>query len=501
MVAVTRFVETPNPAPPGEHRFLLIKAWRHGFWSDVSLVLGSLLLAEITGRIPVTHWGEKSLYTVDGHRDAFMAYFEPLSAITADDLASLGGSDVFPPKWTNQDLLGEVGARWSGHNPARLGELYLHRPERIAVVDYYLGVIDVVEWVPEGHGFYARPAEELYRRLVDKYLRPRSHITAAVDAFYRRHIAGTPVIAVHVRGLDKKFEEPNLYAINSRYFDILDREESSWRILLLTDDAYWAVAFRERYGDRVILTDSQRTTGDIGLHCSRAGPIDRSTLGYEVMRDTYLALRCEKFLGNGRSNLSAMVEVLKCWEPGTCMLLMPSVLYERNLSLTIPKRALEPNASAPGLEHPYPLGKEIDFSNPYDSRRYMREGWSLTESWGTWTDGGVAELAITPDAEPDQPLVLRANVRPFLTQVHDRLCVRVAVCNEEIAEWVFVLKESRKPNWRMATIPPRLSTDRGRALQISFTIDAPRSPASLDLSEDWRCLGLGFLKLSLSAGD
>ncbi|MGB8078567.1 MAG: hypothetical protein WCF09_11900, partial [Gallionella sp.] len=34
-------------------RFLLIKAWGYGFWSDVSHVLGQLLLAEITGRTPV----------------------------------------------------------------------------------------------------------------------------------------------------------------------------------------------------------------------------------------------------------------------------------------------------------------------------------------------------------------------------------------------------------------------------------------------------------------
>jgi protein O-GlcNAc transferase len=45
-----------NPAD----QYLVIKSWGFGFWSDVSQVLGSLLLAEITGRIPVTHWQEQS---------------------------------------------------------------------------------------------------------------------------------------------------------------------------------------------------------------------------------------------------------------------------------------------------------------------------------------------------------------------------------------------------------------------------------------------------------
>jgi len=44
----------PRPRAGTEQQFLVIKAWGYGFWSDVSHVLGCLLLAEITGRIPVT---------------------------------------------------------------------------------------------------------------------------------------------------------------------------------------------------------------------------------------------------------------------------------------------------------------------------------------------------------------------------------------------------------------------------------------------------------------
>ncbi len=37
-------------------RFLLIKSWGCGFWSDVDHVMGQLLVAEITNRIPVIYW-------------------------------------------------------------------------------------------------------------------------------------------------------------------------------------------------------------------------------------------------------------------------------------------------------------------------------------------------------------------------------------------------------------------------------------------------------------
>ena len=43
--------------------YLLIKSY--GFWSDVEHVIGALLLAEMTGRTPVVHWGGNSYFTDD----------------------------------------------------------------------------------------------------------------------------------------------------------------------------------------------------------------------------------------------------------------------------------------------------------------------------------------------------------------------------------------------------------------------------------------------------
>src|ERR1700722_19722782 len=63
----------PVPVPPPEtgRRFVLIKAWGHGFWSEVTHVLGGLLLAEISGRIPVVHWGDKNLFGGSSAEDGF----------------------------------------------------------------------------------------------------------------------------------------------------------------------------------------------------------------------------------------------------------------------------------------------------------------------------------------------------------------------------------------------------------------------------------------------
>ena len=74
-------------------------------------------------------------------------------------------------------------------------------------------------------------------------------------------------------------------------------------------------------------TDAQRTNAAVGLH--HAPGNDGEKLGDEVMIDTYLALRCTRFIGNGRSNVSAMIALLKDWPEDTCRLLAPSQLLER----------------------------------------------------------------------------------------------------------------------------------------------------------------------------
>ena len=38
-------------------RYIVAREWGFGFWSDMGHILSVLLIAEITGRIPVIHWG------------------------------------------------------------------------------------------------------------------------------------------------------------------------------------------------------------------------------------------------------------------------------------------------------------------------------------------------------------------------------------------------------------------------------------------------------------
>ncbi len=309
-------------------RFLLIKAWGYGFWSDVLHVLGALLLAEITGRIPVTSWGNNSHYCTEPNADAFQTYFQPVSATDCGALRRMKSATIFPPKWTSANLESNNVAKVFG-SFSRMGGLYfLNRPESIAVSDYYFGVAAVAPWIPKAHPLSEKSTDELLRYLIAKYIHPKPHILEAVEKFEHRHIRGIPTVAVHVRGSDKIIEVPNLDDINRSYFRQIDRLDKAWQILLLKDDTRVVDIFCHNYSNRIILTEAQRSSNQIGIH--HVG--DRNSLGFEIMRDTYLALRCEKFIGSGHSAVSAMISILKQWTPDDCILLEPAtfILYGRS---------------------------------------------------------------------------------------------------------------------------------------------------------------------------
>jgi hypothetical protein len=318
-------------------RYLVIKSWGCGFWSDVSQVLGGLLLAEITHRTPVVHWGNNSLFGDRSGRDAFRNYFEPVSDVSLFDLRQLDDATFFPKKWTKTNLRHENFAKWEGVG-SRLGAVeFLNRPETIAVMDFYINVVNTAPWLPASHSMHGRPVNEIYSYLAAKYLHPRSSVLSRCDSFYKTYLAGTPFVAVHLRGSDKTIEDKNLAASNRKIRDAVASVPDGWRVFLLTDDERLLSEMRDLHGDRLITTDCQRSSTETGAHYLSS--TDRVEAGLEMMTDSYLALRADKFIGNGRSNVAAMISVLRDWAPGDCMLLGEAQIARPNLAVYRARRS------------------------------------------------------------------------------------------------------------------------------------------------------------------
>jgi protein O-GlcNAc transferase len=283
-----------------EH-FLLIKAWGCGFWSDVNHVIGALLLAEITARMPVVHWGLNSLYRGSGEADAFRLYFEPVSRFTLDDIRDV--APIFPT------------ARRGARDPPA----YLDRPEPLAVTDFYVHLPDLLPRIPAAHPWHRLSRGAAYRAVAAKHLRPTAAVTAAIDAVTLPPSA----IAVHYRGTDKGCEADELPPFEA-YFAAVDRMAPGWPVFLMTDEERAVESFRARYGPRLICPEAVRSIDGRPVHLSKT--TDRVQLGVEVARDVYLALGCRKFIGLGMSNPSVVISALKEWAADDCLLFGKSLL-------------------------------------------------------------------------------------------------------------------------------------------------------------------------------
>ena len=313
-------------------RMLLIKAWNFGFWSEVDHVLGALLLAELTGRTPLVHWGDNCLFRNADTDNAWEAYFQPVSSLRWADLTQPGLS-YFPAKWSADNLHLNEFQKWEGPGSRTAGVLMLNRPEQVLVCDFHTKIKDLLPWIPPGHRLHGLGMHEVYRALARDHLRLTPALQATVDALWQRDMTGRNWLAVHVRGTDKVLELGNLEAVNQLYHQRIDQVlnvNPSLSIFLLTDTASVVEDFRQRWGNRVWTLPVTRGDGPVGVHTRGLPGI---ALGQQVILDAWLASRCDFFLGNGASNVSTGIRHLRDWPSGTYFLLGPDFLGRSDLSL------------------------------------------------------------------------------------------------------------------------------------------------------------------------
>jgi hypothetical protein len=105
------------------------------------------------------------------------------------------------------------------------------------------------------------------------------------------------------------------------------------KLLLHTDDTRILSSYAAAFPDRLIATNSLRSSIGGGVHYLASS--SRRQPGLDVMIDMYLATECDYFLGMGSSNGSNWILHLKYWPPGTAGAVGPMAHYQRNVSLHI----------------------------------------------------------------------------------------------------------------------------------------------------------------------
>lgn len=308
-----------NPRRSSGIQYLFIRSWGHGFWSDVHHVLGQLLVAELTHRVPIVWWGENSLFRDGTGANAFHLYFD---SITPDGLpAELAGLSIYPSKWNPSNLFGPNLNLWEGVD-SRVAAPYLFaRPEDLVVSDFYATLASIQPWIGRTSNYYGRTEEEIYRLLCQKYLIPVPQIAREAEVFYQAKMASRNWISVHVRGSDKIVESPDLHRTNQQYQAYIERIlelNPGIGIFLLTDSVEVLEFYRTCYGERLLTTSALRTKGNVGIHLQGH---DGYGIGQEVLIDVLLAVRGDYFIGNQESNVSLAISSLKHWSPGFIFML------------------------------------------------------------------------------------------------------------------------------------------------------------------------------------
>jgi hypothetical protein len=243
--------------------------WREsniaGLFSNVSLILSHLIIADSLGMEPVVDLESfPSVYNEDdevcGTRNAWEYYFEQTS-------------------------------------PVPLKEVYESQHVFFCDGKYPSGFNTYVSEIPESQGVF------------DRYVTVRPEIEESVQGWMTGF--GTRTLGVHFRGQELNRAPGHPFAPTERQIlaatDRLVRERDFDRIFLVTEDERYLDLFRREFGSLVFATDSFRTRGD-NAYRMHPRPLHRYLLGREVLVDASLLGRCRALVA-GWSNVSEFAKL------------------------------------------------------------------------------------------------------------------------------------------------------------------------------------------------
>lgn len=301
-----------SPLAASGERYLVIRSWGAGFWSEILHLLGGLLTAELSGRTPVVWWGANCLFRDPDRDNAFPDFFEPVSGVEPARLPVRDGA-VFPSRWHSGNL-------WTSRADGEVSRLpssaFLARPEPVAVYDFFNSTHLIRAWIPEGHRLHGMTTADVNRELLARYVRPRAEFAARADE-HRAALFGTgPFDAVHLRGTDKGTEMPLLTAVNAQSLELLRSGELP--LFVQSDSEPLLAQARTVAGSRARALSCRRGQGEVGVHFERA--VSPRTLGGEVLVDVLVSRHARRFVGNAWSSVSSAVRALSQNPAGAALL-------------------------------------------------------------------------------------------------------------------------------------------------------------------------------------
>ena len=322
-----------------EEQFFLVHSWGSGLGFDLLYLMQQLLLAELSERIPVVHWGVNSLYNESPNKDCFTQYFDNITDLTIDDLTPHMPS-VYPAHWQTRELKDYVRrTRWrntSNNQRYKIGGPYfLNRPEKIVVGGEYASIHMLRPWLMNKPRYANALVGDIYRDLVKRHIKPKQKLQDKANTFITHKFGGKPFMSIHLRGTDKPNEKQSnsISSINHDLIQQIQKEPGELPIFLMTDDIYYLEKMKKIFGKRLHSFDIERASSDDqGLHHSSK---TKRRMTEEVLIDMLVASKSSHFYGCGLSYLACMVTYMQA--PKNLSTLLPFDVMTRFVDIPMPK--------------------------------------------------------------------------------------------------------------------------------------------------------------------
>lgn len=349
-----------------QEKFLLIKAVSHSLWKNVHHLLELLLVAEITGRVPVVYWNSSCLYKEEIYHNGFELYFQPISQYTIYDVINQEFT-YYPPIWKYDNLTSD--------DPNKEKLIYRNIGDMIGsdadvvVSDLNLNISKLIPFVTSQHPVYGLTPLQIYRYLFQKYILLKPEITKEIQQSYEKIIdPSEQVLAVHIPGdftvdiynqIREYYNKDNIYHPNTlswlyrtkklkdrkdrflvdetthlheivRFFNVMQygdpyllfhteiksflKKYGIHKIFLITDREDILEEYQKTYGSAVTFYNYERTAkNDTRMAEYFETPLNKRSKGVEILKDAYTAAQCDFFIGYGFSNISYGITHLKEW--------------------------------------------------------------------------------------------------------------------------------------------------------------------------------------------
>lgn len=239
--------------------------WRRGggagFFSNLTFVLIHIKIAETLGMIPIVDFEHFPIYynedsSVDNLKNSWEYYFEQVSPYSLMEV--YGSKHVF---------------FCDGEFPWEYWDKNLRN-------------------------------KEFYQAYYKKYVKLKSVVYDKLEIY--NDIFNERVLAVHFRGKEMNYAAEHYFAPTIKqmfkYTEMMLKQYNLTKIFIVTEEKHYLDAFRERYGDKLIFTDSF-CIASINAYKLYPRSNHRYQLGLEILRDTLLLSRCNAILCSS-SNVS-----------------------------------------------------------------------------------------------------------------------------------------------------------------------------------------------------